>query len=271
MSPDPIREKTSGTDIMATALMRNTKAIKNLDDVLGAVAVAPLTAAKKIISAIKDIETTRLAVEKTKADPFKPIRDQVGRLRDMMVDDQKVVLSIVKDHRKITASLDEAVSRLSDLEVELDLNPLNDALMGFKGILEGLDKAIKTNKAIRIPLEDDRVKVKLSAEDLKILTKAFAKSGGEMWQQRDTEMKLADGEGNKITSEVISKGKRALHTINASDLITEKYDSIALTYVASGNGEGEIETAIYKLSGVTKATLTLAYNSDNKITTVTKS
>lgn len=54
-------------------------------------------------------------------------------------------------------------------------------------------------------------------------------------------------------------------------LITEAYDSIALTYVAAGQGAGEIETVTYKLDGDTVATLTLAYNADNKLETVTKS
>jgi len=52
------------------------------------------------------------------------------------------------------------------------------------------------------------------------------------------------------------------------------YDYIALTYVASGNGVGEIETITYKTGGsggTTVATLTLAYNADNKISSITKS
>ena len=51
------------------------------------------------------------------------------------------------------------------------------------------------------------------------------------------------------------------------------YDYIALTYVAAGNGVGEIETAIFKTGGsggTTIATLTLTYNASNEIATVTK-
>jgi hypothetical protein len=54
----------------------------------------------------------------------------------------------------------------------------------------------------------------------------------------------------------------------------EGYDYIALTYVAAGNGAGEIETATFKsggASGTTIATLTLAYDSNDKLTSVTKS
>lgn len=51
------------------------------------------------------------------------------------------------------------------------------------------------------------------------------------------------------------------------------YDYIALTYVAAGNGAGEIETATFKsggAGGTTIATLTLTYNASNEIATVTK-
>ena len=56
-------------------------------------------------------------------------------------------------------------------------------------------------------------------------------------------------------------------------LVTQAYNYIILTYVATGNGEGEIETATYKTGGAggtTVATLTITYNSDDKIATVTK-
>ena len=51
------------------------------------------------------------------------------------------------------------------------------------------------------------------------------------------------------------------------------YDYIVLTYVSGGNGDGEIETVVYKdggAGGTTVATLTLAYNADDKLESVTK-
>lgn len=54
----------------------------------------------------------------------------------------------------------------------------------------------------------------------------------------------------------------------------EGYDYIALTYVAAGNGVGEIETAVFKSGGsggTTIATLTLAYDANNNLSSVTKS
>jgi len=49
------------------------------------------------------------------------------------------------------------------------------------------------------------------------------------------------------------------------------YDEIDMTYVATGDGEGEVETIIYSLDGTPHTTLTLTYNADCDITNVIKS
>ena len=51
------------------------------------------------------------------------------------------------------------------------------------------------------------------------------------------------------------------------------YDYIALTYVVAGNGAGEIETVTFKVGGsggTTIATLTLVYDVNNEISSITK-
>ena len=57
----------------------------------------------------------------------------------------------------------------------------------------------------------------------------------------------------------------------APGMTIPQHDDIEITYVAAGNGVGEIETVVYKLATATVATLTLSYNSDNKLTGVAKS
>lgn len=57
----------------------------------------------------------------------------------------------------------------------------------------------------------------------------------------------------------------------AGSLVTEPYDNIALTYVAAGNGAGEIETVTFKEGVTTVAVLTLAYDASNRLLTVTRS
>ena len=59
----------------------------------------------------------------------------------------------------------------------------------------------------------------------------------------------------------------------AEGLSIPKYDYIALTYVAAGNGVGEIETVTYKtggVSGITVGALTLGYDASNRLSTVTR-
>lgn len=56
----------------------------------------------------------------------------------------------------------------------------------------------------------------------------------------------------------------------AGGFVTEPFDEIDLTYVPSGNGVGEIQTATYKLAGVTVNILTLSYDSSNRLSSVVK-
>lgn len=60
--------------------------------------------------------------------------------------------------------------------------------------------------------------------------------------------------------------------LNALTLDEKEYDTIELTYVAPGNnGAGEVETVIYKDGTTPLYTLTLTYNSDNKLESVVRS
>ena len=43
------------------------------------------------------------------------------------------------------------------------------------------------------------------------------------------------------------------------------YDQMSFTYVAAGNGAGELETATSKMLGVQVQVLTLAYNANNDL------
>jgi hypothetical protein len=56
-------------------------------------------------------------------------------------------------------------------------------------------------------------------------------------------------------------------------LYIPQHDYVSLTYVAAGNGVGEIETITYKqggASGNTVAVVTLTYDANNKVVTLTK-
>lgn len=75
----------------------------------------------------------------------------------------------------------------------------------------------------------------------------------------------------KATSVAVSGGIKNVDLHEGFDIPV--YDYIALTYVAAGNGAGEVETAVFKSGGSggsTVATLTLTYNASDEIATVTK-
>ncbi len=81
-----------------------------------------------------------------------------------------------------------------------------------------------------------------------------------------------DGSDNAVSMLVDSEGKLQVDTLGGLEVPAHNY--IALTYVSAGNGAGEIETVTYKTGGVggtTVATLTLAYNASNELSSVTKS
>ena len=66
---------------------------------------------------------------------------------------------------------------------------------------------------------------------------------------------------------------KPLPVISSASFNIPQHDYIALTYVAAGSGVGEIETVVYKSGGsggTTVATLTLAYNASNEISSITK-
>ena len=79
------------------------------------------------------------------------------------------------------------------------------------------------------------------------------------------------------TSAKQDTGNTALSALNArmaGALVPAAFDYIALTYVPSGNGAGQVQTATYKTggsSGTVVATLTLVYDSGNDLISVTKS
>ena len=69
------------------------------------------------------------------------------------------------------------------------------------------------------------------------------------------------------------KSTNPLPVLNFGSLVPDSYDYIALTYVAAGNGAGEVETVTYKdggAGGTTVAVLTLTYNSDDEVATITR-
>ena len=85
---------------------------------------------------------------------------------------------------------------------------------------------------------------------------------------------VSDLDGNQTLQYGFDDAKQAHRTLSVASLVPEEYDYIALTYVTSGNGTGEIETVTYRsggASGTVVATLTLTYDASDNLETVTRS
>ena len=62
-----------------------------------------------------------------------------------------------------------------------------------------------------------------------------------------------------------------LNAKTAGNLVPTAFDEVALTYVPSGAGAGQIQTAVYKLATVTVKTLTMSYDGSDRLSGVVAS
>ena len=93
----------------------------------------------------------------------------------------------------------------------------------------------------------------------------------ETYSQQAVEILTENAGGTALERQKTIATEETLQAV--AGLVTEPFDYIALTYVAAGDGIGEVQTAIFKTGGsggTTVATLTLAYNGDDKLSSVTK-
>ena len=74
---------------------------------------------------------------------------------------------------------------------------------------------------------------------------------------------------------ILATGSGSNKAINpATNFEIPAYDYFIITYVAAGNGTGEISTITYKLggsSGTTVAVLTSTYDANDRLSTCTRS
>jgi len=79
---------------------------------------------------------------------------------------------------------------------------------------------------------------------------------------------LPTGAATQATLSTLSTNVAARLT---GSFVPTAFDETAITYVPSGNGVGQIQTAVYKLATVTVKTLTLSYDSSNRLSGVVAS
>lgn len=138
------------------------------------------------------------------------------------------------------------------------------------------DASVSFTMDYKVPLLVSGISVgTLQVDDINV--SAFKNQAGT---QKDAKVNGADilviqtGSGNDATTmdKEIATENTLTNVLNSLTLDEKAYDTIELTYVAPGNdGAGEVETVVYKDGLDTIYTLTLAYNSDNKLISVTRS
>ena len=77
-------------------------------------------------------------------------------------------------------------------------------------------------------------------------------------------------DSNQTISFSYDEAALAHRVIGVNSLIPAKYDSIALSYIESGDGEGQVGTVSYYQDFDLIAMLSLAYDSSNRLITVTR-
>jgi hypothetical protein len=81
----------------------------------------------------------------------------------------------------------------------------------------------------------------------------------------------AAGGATETTLSSVLTQVQELNSKTAGSLAPVKFDQQVITYVAAGNGVGEIQTVTYKLATVTVKTLTLSYDGSNRLSGVVAS
>lgn len=86
---------------------------------------------------------------------------------------------------------------------------------------------------------------------------------------------IYDAGANAIQVELVGGGSGSTNVavVAGGNVVTKPYDYLAIAYVPSGNGVGQIQTVRYYLGGsggTLQNTVTLAYDSSNNVISLTK-
>ncbi len=84
-------------------------------------------------------------------------------------------------------------------------------------------------------------------------------------------MALSQRDGQQVLREAYDSDNQSLRTVDLGVLVPGPYDEITLTYIVAGDGAGEIGTAVYKQNSTTVGTLTLTYDTSNRLINVIRS
>lgn len=196
-------------EALTTAQLQTKQAVKGLEPLLEALITAYVSGTKEIKNAVNEIQAVKENKEVSKL--LKSIDKSLGAYPKV---------EIIQEQRQTIKALQDVVRAVEKKELAVDLITID--LSKVEKCLDAIEQLIK------IPLEDGRVAVKLSEEDLKRLTKNL----GSVWQTSATTSRIANKAGQEVnpaTEDTLALLLAQLQAINANtDTLEIKADTINL-------------------------------------------
>lgn len=183
------------------------------------------------------------------------------------------------------AKQDTIIAEIQDVNTELDtqsttLNSI-DGKVATETTLASVDGKVATETTLSSIDGKVATETTLASVDGKVATETTLAA---LETKAATETTLASIDTKVATAANQSTGNASLSNIEsdinslnarlAGNLVPEEFDYLAFTYVAAGNGVGEIETVTYRTGGAAGtivATLTLGYDAQDRLASVTRS
>jgi hypothetical protein len=100
---------------------------------------------------------------------------------------------------------------------------------------------------------------------LKVTSALLPTSLGQKVMAQSLSVAIASDQSTLVTSNATVTARLS------GSLVPAAFDEIDLTYVPSGNGAGQVATAVYKLASATVKTLTLSYDGSDRLSSVVAS
>lgn len=189
---------------------------------------------------------------------------------------QPVSVSNFPTGQAVEAKQDTIISNiqslLTELQAKADLTETQPVSLASTPLATGASTESKQDDVIA-ELQDIEADVEASNTALSnILTELEGKADlGETQPVSAASLPLPSGAATEAKQDTQITELQGINEKLLGNVIPENWDNIAITYVAAGNGVGEIETVVYSLSASTVRTLTLTYNSDNEVSNIARS
>ena len=188
----PLERLETAVDAMTEAQVQNTDILKGIEPVMEALITSYVQGTQEIKSAIESIEQYVSEIEPVKVN--QEAVAAIGKLQKTFANPNLFKVP----QAQVIAESKETVKAIRDLIKTLDLKPLEvNVENDFTKIEKALEKLQKLVK-VEIPVEDGRVKVKLSDADLKKLGEGFSFPISVGTASEET-LKLIQTQLNKLT------------------------------------------------------------------------